>query len=1144
MIELRRICLVSWHTFEREDIEMIANASVIGKNRTGKTTILDAIQVVLAGASHSSFELNKAANDGGPRDRSVPRRSVHGYCLANLGGSIGYLRASSHTYIALGFEDVEKKRAAVTIGLALTATKDDQRENLVARFVAQGVLLSTADFVKAVGDEEEVLPWREARRGILERHGAGVSIAEFNDAARDFMREYMRLLFPSRRRIESPEQFMKAFVMGISFSEVNIQSASDFVRKRVLQESNLQIKELRQSIKTYRDIKDTIDALILQLADLREIETDIASYSHAVHAYQTEQWVIAFGALMHSLTARKKFREQLRKTQATIQSLKEEEANERREVERLEPELEAALSVYGPDQVRETELRKAVDSYIAQATTKRRSLDALRQHLSITVNALRADHRLDLPVDLQDDVTRLQKLLVKTGTSATDTDLADLDTVARRLVSGLAKVDDMIVPALAAVREQVAELRGSINSLRAERARIVDQGDVLGTNTRAFCDRLQSMGMRPEVVCEQIDIIDETWRDAAEVLLGRFREAIYVAPEHTEEATDLLRRERQRYRFVRVVYRQKLDESRHIPSPGTLAAIIRGKTNVAMAYIVARIGNVRLGYRVEDLRQQGRVVLADCTYNDGLDSEVLEVRDRKIGTRSQALEVERLDRVLRQKAEALRPLEQREQLLQSIVEKLRDVRQQDWPEVSLLELARAIIALNRDVREAQATIRELETQRSGEESDDLKKLKKDLNGARGRLEAKGKALTRAEEAEKTAQQQLDPLHDAEVPGSLLNIRRSKIEYAKLRGFLTFADGGTSYRARLAPRRTHQAITDEARERFAIMRGAMEAAEAAARRRVNEFFRKRTLPSPFTEEDRLTREILAWARADIARIETNALIEHQARADEAARKAAYYFRVEFVNELRERFSLVERELRSLNASLADHVLNKERFSFHREILPGFRRLQTLVEMADVDDRIFTAVFHSQPSPGSQEVEVVREISDILLSDNFDISTYEDYRNYFSFRLQFTNVVNGSVDDWEKRRGTASGAEKQAPFYVAIGAALAAIYFRGLTRVPGQGHDGMALAVFDEAFSSMDADNRNTTFQFFRQLGIQVIVAGPIELKRVFLGHITTQIETLRNERTNLTTTETTYYKDKVRAAIVEIDPSQRRLEAAE
>src|SRR5262249_6512797 len=159
-------------------------------------------------------------------------------------------------------------------------------------------------------------------------------------------------------------------------------------------------------------------------------------------------------------------------------------------------------------------------------------------------------------------------------------------------------------------------------------------------------------------------------------------------------------------------------------------------------------------------------------------------------------------------------------------------------------------------------------------------------------------------------------------------------------------------------------------------------------------------------------------------------------------------------------------------------------FHRDILPGFRKLQTLVEMADVDDEIFTAVFHSQASPGNPELEVVREISDILLSDNFDISTYEDYRNYFSFRLQFTNVINGSIDDWKQRRGTASGAEKQAPFYVAIGAALVAIYFRGLTRVPGQAHDGMALAVFDEAFSSMDADNRNTTFQFFRDLGIQV------------------------------------------------------------
>jgi uncharacterized protein YPO0396 len=245
MIELRRISLVSWHTFEREDIDVVGNASIIGKNRTGKTTILDAIQVILAGASHSSFELNKAANEGGPRDRGVPRRSIHGYCLANLGGSTGYLRDHSHTYIALAFEDAEKKRGPVTIGLALTASKDDRRENLVARFVAQGALLSTADFINVVGNDEEVLPWREARHRMLERYGARISIAEYNDAARDFMREYMRLLFPSRRRIESPEQFMKAFVMGISFSEVSIQSASDFVRKRVLQENNLQIKELR-----------------------------------------------------------------------------------------------------------------------------------------------------------------------------------------------------------------------------------------------------------------------------------------------------------------------------------------------------------------------------------------------------------------------------------------------------------------------------------------------------------------------------------------------------------------------------------------------------------------------------------------------------------------------------------------------------------------------------------------------------------------------------------------------------------------------------------------------------------------------------------------------------------------------------------
>ena len=65
MKKLTRIQLVNWHFFENEQICLNGSTLISGENTAGKSTILDAVQLVL---TTNSRKFNMAANEKGNRD--------------------------------------------------------------------------------------------------------------------------------------------------------------------------------------------------------------------------------------------------------------------------------------------------------------------------------------------------------------------------------------------------------------------------------------------------------------------------------------------------------------------------------------------------------------------------------------------------------------------------------------------------------------------------------------------------------------------------------------------------------------------------------------------------------------------------------------------------------------------------------------------------------------------------------------------------------------------------------------------------------------------------------------------------------------------------------------------------------------------
>lgn len=78
---LQRVSLVNWYLFRVQDMEICGRSVLItGRNGAGKSTILDAIQTILAGADEHKSSYNAISNDG-----ATVTRSLKSYCLGEVG---------------------------------------------------------------------------------------------------------------------------------------------------------------------------------------------------------------------------------------------------------------------------------------------------------------------------------------------------------------------------------------------------------------------------------------------------------------------------------------------------------------------------------------------------------------------------------------------------------------------------------------------------------------------------------------------------------------------------------------------------------------------------------------------------------------------------------------------------------------------------------------------------------------------------------------------------------------------------------------------------------------------------------------------------------------------------------------------------
>jgi len=1142
MFELRRIAVINWYLIGVKDIDLTANAGVIGENRSGKSSLLDAVQTVMTGNNGNYNRLNASAQDDGKK-RS--KRSVKDYCLGRIAPGQAPERKSCRTYLALGFERPEDGKKA-TIGLCLEARENaDEGETVVARFIAPGVFLSVDSFVDRGPKGERIAKdWKAVRPALEAACRAAGGELKVSTSSESFVSDYLRLLSTGNRFIDA-RQFMKAFANAVSYEA--IPSATAFVRDYVLEKKDIRIAQLRQSIQTYREIHAKILDLRDQLASLKDIAALIAKYEGLVDRYVLECWIKARAQLdmqLHAyVTMLRQKRDGLKVQSEATGRLTDIDA----EIKKLESDKSALITLIAQsDQAMRRELLK---KNVAAAERERK--DALKPiedaRSAIAKAVVAAEDRAIFPGGFADSAKVLDELkatLTETGASWPK-DPARVDALIEDLTH-LPRLKAEVENAGIGLIQRQGVVGAEATARKKELQLLRTRGAAISETTAILQDELAEKGFKPRLLCELVEVADPDWRDAAEALLGRDREAIIVPPSQAQAAIQHLRENRRRFHGCRVANTAKEDYKHQDCPADSLAAVLETSDPLARIYVNRRLGTARRVERREELSRRGRAIMRDCTYDDGLAVETRRVEGGyKLGASiRQTAEADLIKKIAELEAEDRRLVSEaarHDRVAKALVGLIELIENK----TSVLRLAKAFKEIDRDWREQSE---ELAAMGKGGDDKQQARLAEMEALLKAKQDERGRELKRQIEAGSRVSQATQILTSGEQQlGSRFAVKMALKGFIRERGQYAMMSAWDAYEHRLKNKKNDPAsLHAQAAGDREELKGKMSEAQSEVFDRLVDHRRRWSEgPSFDRQTSGVSKDVKPWVTTAIQDIEGNRLIgfEQQARAaEDTARKI---FQTDFVASLNERIGSIKRSVDTLNKILEPHRFHYERYKFRMKKDALYEDILDFVVQAQSDDKAMMTLLDGEPDPKSPHGKAIAKIREILLDPDADISVFEDYRKYYRFDLVMTDA-NGHETTLDERVGTGSGAERQVPFYIAIGAALAQAY-HGQSSERRDVPRGIGLAMFDEAFSKLDGRNQKACLDFFRSLGLQTVVAAPYDKRASLYEAMDTMIEVFR-DGTHVEI-DVEYIKEKAHREIAAVNPAQftlddiRRLQAA-
>lgn len=1076
---LSKICLNNWHYIDKKILTISEGINFFtGHSGSGKSTVIDAIQIVLYANTDGRGFFNKAAADDS--DRSL---------IEYLRGMVNISENNESQYL-------RNKNFSSTIVLELEQTNTREKQCV-------GVVF---DVETATNEISRLFFWHTGE--LLNNHYR----TEKRCLTTIEMREYLQRTFPPegfycgpsnerfRRQLYDiylggldMEKFPRLFKRAIPF-RMNIK-LEDFVKEYICMEQDIQIEDLQESVMQYGRMQNKIEETqeeIRRLNLIREQYEEFCKDHREVEActYQIDR--------LEELWLEAKIQEFRDKTLGRQEEIGKQEMVK----EQLESQARILQKEY------EDIILRIADSGYANLESELAGLNETLERLG--ASKARWGQTADrLKEWKQQDVTPNQTIW-------------DIDKFADGSISEgeLERLKESLLDIQEELEEQRREADSDLRKIKKEEKDAREELKELKQGKKAYPRELEEARyelrnrlhercgkfVNVQILADLLDIKDERWHNAIEGYLGGNKLLLVVEPGYAREAMDIYQgMDRKKYYRAAVLDTEKVMEDGHQAKAGSLAEEIVAKEPYVRAYIDFFLGNVMKCESIEELREHRIGITPDCvlyhsyrlqhinpenyTRRAYIGETSMRKRIRQLEEKCQKLQEERLP--LQEMLEEIRKTMQLEMLMQPISDYLgwlSDMEQIPAKERRKKQIIEKMQRLKEESVDTWNRQKE-EIQRQQEDKKaQIDQVQKDIWNNQRDIERFREELIQSESALAQQKQKTveSSVYEQEFQEYLAGKKSSNYEYLK--------------RQRIAERYPKQEREEQAYQKLVDIRG--------------EYLRNypnRTYSAAIKNNEAYDKLLNT--------LQCDDLEAYRESAKEQARQAVEHFKDDFIFKIRSAIREAYQRRDELNRIISRLDFGKDKYQFvitRNKGADGKYYKMFMDDSLQINPSQLTNTIDNQLNMFTMEHEdqygdLMNELINIFIppenatKEELDeakknMDKYADYRTYLSFDMQ--QIVRGDKDmtiGLSKMIKKNSGGEGQNPLYVALLASFAQVYRINLSpkihRSPT-----IRLVVLDEAFSKMDAEKVASCISLIRGLGFQAIISATNDKIQNYLENV--------------------------------------------
>ena len=1082
MKKLKRILLMNWLYFGKQLIEVDDVNFLTGKNGAGKSTVIDALQIVLLGET-SPRNFNKAANDSS-------QRTLEGYLRADMDDSSPKSRRGKDfsSYIACEFHD-DQTEADFVAGIVFDCRHDGTVRQQY--FLYDGVIPAHC-FVEN-RQTMSIPALRAWLKSMPDSHG------QLFDTNWRYREELL-----SKWNVHT-DQVCRMLKKAVSFRP--IVDIRQFITENICDiPEKPDIEAMQQTIRDYQHHERLAEQQEKKLEALDGIGRQYQRWLEA----SEELRQVRFLSLWAEREQQAQQLEQLRQEEASCRRDLEESAQRCRELEASIADREQRKSTLQAQ-------REKSDIYREQhrLQAEQRRLQQERRRLSRDIDAAVEEiqkeaaqltdlcRRMGQWPDLEavsalrqqaEEVERACAPLLENAASLLTGSLEPLEQAQAACAEFSHRLQQAAYSLSASARQSQTTRRETEETLALLQKNVKDYPSGLLHLKQQLTDGLQAdhPGATVEILADVLEIADgeEAWRGAVEGFLNTQKFYLLVEPEVYDDALALYDglkgSGRQTYGLVdvgKIRQREQTDAQE-----GSLARKVETDSDLARSYINYLLGRVICCETVSELREHRAAITADGMVYQGYVARPIprqRMEDAFLGRKAVALRMEKLRAELRRQEEAVERLRPVEQLLED--QRKREVL---FTARFCQEMTqRQADAARRDELDGQ--LQQIDAQLEGLDLLWLEDLDREMARLDGEIAQLRKTLREEDRNGGLLTNRLQQLTEEKLPQTrqLLAETERTIE-GRYPAEDREAVGLPRYREALQRLKKPAAILRQLRDQ------APETEAHAAQQweqllRLRREYVQQYRPCPFAvdaahnDEFEAERQLLA----------DSALPQYREKIRKARESALEQFQNDFLAKLKSSIDQVQEQVRNLNRALERAQFGTDRYRFIVERNPDYGDYYDMIlspELMEGEGGLFALPFQQKYGPliedlfsriaGSDDTEHnARQQSELQQN----IERYTDFRTYLRFDLETTDG-NGNRQLLSKTLNTKSGGETQTPFYIAVLASFAQLY--RVNDPSGLGNT-VRLVIFDEAFNKMDSERIVESIRLLRKMHLQAIICTP-------------------------------------------------------